>query len=50
MQLIGYNAQDVPKHYGKKIMLREKLARIKLILDLIFNKQPRYLGDTIEIN
>ncbi|MGE4289996.1 MAG: vancomycin high temperature exclusion protein [Salinivirgaceae bacterium] len=49
MQLIGYNAKDVPKHYGRKIMLREKLARIKLMLDLIFNKQPRYLGETIEI-
>lgn len=49
MQLIGFNAQDVPKHYGKRTMVREKLARIKLMLDLIFNKQPRYLGDTIEI-
>ncbi|PKP08908.1 MAG: protein SanA [Bacteroidetes bacterium HGW-Bacteroidetes-4] len=49
MQLIGYNAKDVPKHYGRKIMIREKLARIKLMLDLIFNKQPRYLGETIEI-
>jgi SanA protein len=49
MTLLGFNAQDVPKRYGTKTMLREKFARIKLILDIIVNKQPRYLGDTIKI-
>lgn len=49
MKLIGFNAQDVPQGYGTKTMIREKLARIKLMLDIVFNKQPRYLGKTIKI-
>lgn len=49
MKLIGFNAQDVPQGYGAKTMMREKLARIKLMLDIVFNKQPRYLGKTIKI-
>jgi len=49
MEVIGYNAKDVPKNYGAKIRLREKFARINLMFDLLINKQPRYLGNTIEI-
>ncbi|MFA6401272.1 MAG: ElyC/SanA/YdcF family protein [Salinivirgaceae bacterium] len=49
MELIGFNAQDVSKTYGARTMLREKLARINLIFDIIINKQPKYLGSTIVI-
>jgi len=49
MKLVGFNAKDVPKNYGSKTRLREIFARIKLILDILINKQPKYLGSTIEI-
>ncbi len=49
MDLIGFNAKDVSKNYGFKTRVREVFARVKLILDILVNKQPRYLGDTIEI-
>lgn len=49
MDLIGFNAHDVPKSYGAKTMLREKFARINLFIDILINKQPKYLGNTIVI-
>ena len=49
MDIIGFNARDVSRKYGGKTKFREKFARIKLMIDIIFNKQPRYLGKTIEI-
>ncbi len=49
MKIVGYNAKAVPKKYGAKTRFREKFARIKLIIDILINKQPKYLGKTIEI-
>lgn len=49
MDVIGYNAKDVSKNLGGKTKFREKFARIKLIIDIIVNKKPKYLGKTIEI-
>ncbi len=49
MEMIGFNAKDVSKHYGFKVKVREKLARVKMILDLVFGKQPHFLGEKIEI-
>ncbi|MCL3781269.1 vancomycin high temperature exclusion protein [Prolixibacteraceae bacterium JC049] len=46
---VGFNAKDVNVHYGFKTQLREKLARVKMVLDLIFRKHPRFLGQKIEI-
>ncbi len=46
---IGYNARDVHFAGGFKTMLREKLARVKVILDFLMNIQPRYLGDPVKI-
>jgi len=49
MDLIGFNAKDVSKSYGAKTLFREKFARVNLIFDIIINKQPKYLGNTIVI-
>jgi len=49
IQAIGYNARDVNAHYGFKTRLREKFARVKMILDLVFGKSPKYLGEKVEI-
>lgn len=46
---IGFNAIDVGGSYGIKNHTREKLARVKMILDLLLNKQPKYLGEKIKI-
>lgn len=46
---IGYNAKDVSGRYGYQIHLREKLARVKMMLDLFFGKKPKYLGEKVEI-
>jgi len=46
---VGFNAKDVNVHYGFKTRLRERFARVKMVLDLIFGKKPKFLGDKIEI-
>lgn len=46
---IGFNAEDVNTYYGFKTKLREKFARVKMVIDLVFNKQPKFLGNKIEI-
>ncbi len=45
----GFCAQDVSKKYGLKTQLREKLARGKLVLDLLFKKKPKFLGQKEEV-
>jgi SanA protein len=49
IEAVGYNAKDVNVSYGFNTRVREKFARVKMILDLVFGKEPRYLGDKIEI-
>lgn len=49
LNAIGYNAKDVNKYYGFKTMLREKFARVKVFIDLLFNKKPKFLGEPVII-
>jgi len=49
IEAIGYNAADVNDSSRWKLMLREKLARTKMALDLILNKQPKFLGAPVLI-
>ncbi|MFK8044020.1 MAG: vancomycin high temperature exclusion protein [Crocinitomicaceae bacterium] len=46
---VAFSAKDVNKRYGFKTQLREKLARVKMMLDLLFGKKPKFLGEKIEI-
>lgn len=46
---IGFNAKNVSTQYGLKTNLREKLARVKVFIDFISMKQPKFLGEKIEI-
>ncbi|MEM8525096.1 MAG: ElyC/SanA/YdcF family protein [Bacteroidota bacterium] len=46
---VGYNAKDIGGRVGLKIHLREALARVKMMLDLIFGKEPKFYGEPIEI-
>jgi len=49
LDLIGYNAAGVGGVDGLKVALRERLARVKMFIDLAVKKQPKFLGDTEEI-
>lgn len=46
---IGYNAEDVDIQQGLKTQVRELLARVKVYIDFFTSKQPRHLGERIEI-
>lgn len=46
---VAFNAKDVNKNAGFKTLLREKFARVKMLLDLAFNKQAKFYGDRILI-
>ena len=46
---IGFNAKDVSNRYGWKVQVREKLALVKMLLDIIIGKQPEFYGEKIEI-
>ncbi|SDX83543.1 SanA protein [Lutibacter oricola] len=46
---IGYNAKNVSSRYGFKTNLREKFARVKVFLDFLLFKKPKFLGEKIEI-
>ncbi len=50
IQAIGFNAKDVGTKYGFKTRLREKLARVKMMIDLILGKNPKFLGDKVDIS
>jgi len=45
----GYNAKDVDKEIGLKTNLREKIARAKVFWDFLFDVDPKFGGDKIEI-
>lgn len=48
--VIAFNAKDVSQYYGFKTNLREKLARIKMLLDLyVLKTEPKFLGEPIFI-
>ncbi|MFA7245125.1 MAG: ElyC/SanA/YdcF family protein [Candidatus Magasanikbacteria bacterium] len=46
---IGYNARNVKSYANTKIQIRESFARLKMMLDLLFDIQPKFLGDKINI-
>lgn len=46
---VGFNAKDITGNSGFKIHLREYFARVKVFIDLLFNTQPKFYGERIEI-
>jgi SanA protein len=46
---VGYNAKDVGGATGLRNKTRERLARVKLFLDLLVGKTPKFLGEPVEI-
>lgn len=46
----GYNAKDVEKsRLSYRTMTREKFARVKVFVDILLNKQPKFLGEPVII-
>lgn len=46
---IGFNAQDVTSSSGFSVLMREKLARVLMMMDLWSGRGPRHYGDPVEI-
>lgn len=48
---VAYDARDIKISvtYFTFGVARESLARVKMLIDLLFNKQPKFLGEKIEI-
>ncbi|HNP68028.1 MAG TPA: ElyC/SanA/YdcF family protein [Aequorivita sp.] len=46
---ISFNAETVAGKYSVKTELREYLARTKACLDIVFDSQPKYLGEKIAL-
>lgn len=49
LKAIGFNARDVNAYNGFKTKVREKLARVKMFLDIVTDKKPKYLGEKIAV-
>lgn len=49
IEAIGFNAKDVSRRYAWKVWVRERLARVKMVIDLATNKQPKFLGKPVKI-
>lgn len=46
---IAFNAKDVSAHYGFVTQLREKFARVKVFVDYLTGKKPKFLGEKVII-
>ena len=46
---IGFNARDVSESMGFRVLAREKFARVKVFLDYLFGKKPKFLGEQVKI-
>lgn len=46
---VAFNAQDLSQAAGLKTNIREKFARVKVLLDFTFGVKPKYLGAAIHI-
>ncbi|MCL1943486.1 MAG: YdcF family protein [Candidatus Azobacteroides sp.] len=49
LNAVGYNARDVEIPLGFKVKVREIFARVKVFIDLLIGKDPKFLGEPIEI-
>jgi SanA protein len=49
LHAVGFNAKKVTAYYGVKTNIREKFARVKVLIDLMTGKQPKFLGSKINI-
>ena len=46
---IGFAKKDVSFRYGLRTQVREKFARVKMMLDLLLGVEPKFRGDPVHI-
>lgn len=46
---VAFNAKDVSAHYGFVTQMREKFARVKVFVDYLLGKKPKFLGEKVII-
>ena len=50
LEVVGYNAREVPTALAPQVQVREYFARVAMVLDLfLLGRQPKYLGEPIRI-
>ncbi len=49
LDAVGFNAREPSIKFGVKTYIREYFARVKVLLDMLVDKQPRHLGAKIRI-
>lgn len=49
IQAVWYPAKDVPVKLAPRVWLRERLARVKMMIDLVFWVDPKFLWEKITI-
>jgi SanA protein len=49
MEAYGFNAKEVNSYMGLKTNVREFFARTKVFLDILINREPKFLGEKIVI-
>ncbi len=47
IEAIGYPAEDVYYEINKYVFFREKLARVKAVLDVMLGKKPKFFGEKV---
>jgi SanA protein len=46
---VGFNAVDIKGIRSTRVKVREKLARVKVVLDMLFGVQPKFSGEKIDL-
>lgn len=49
IEAIGFDARDPQSWWGPRVWLRERLARVKVFIDLLMGTQPRFLGEPVAL-
>ena len=49
LEAVGFNAAEVSAYNSFRTKVREKFARVKVLLDFAFGKKPKFLGEKISI-
>lgn len=49
VEALWYPAQDVPVRLAPRVWIRERLARVKMLIDIFIGKKPKFWGEVIQI-
>ena len=49
LSVIAFNARDVSRRGGLFTLVRERFARVKVFVDYMTGKQPKFLGEKVKV-